>query len=236
MSEKTFLFCSPLALQKPFLRVAEIVTREHGLSGHVLAPEEFRVTTVQHPSGRLSRDDFDASSTPLTVHSLPTRKGDLGRFGFKKRALRSLLRELDPDYVWLHAEFWEGIATQFLWRYRFCRRPRIVAYVATNQLKERPPLVSARWPFLSRTRLAQVFLWPRLDGVCARAGKSTEWARHVRLPRRVPTVVNYLPVLGPGDAAEAGIAFPWEGDGAFTIGFAGLLDTQKGWRVLLAAV
>lgn len=233
---RKFLFCSPLAIEPTFLRVAEIVAREHDLEGHVLAPEEFSGRIVHHPSGKLSRGDFDPSSTPLRVHFLPARKGNLGRFGFQAKAWKALLREIDPDYVWIHAEFWEGIARQFLWRYRFKRRPRIVAYIATNQLEGRAPLLSPKWPFFSRSRLAQAFLWPRLDAVATCATAAMQCARRIGLPQRVPAVTNYLPVLGPEDATEEGAALPWQQDGAFTIGFVGVLGEQKGWKVLLAAL
>ena len=48
--------------------------------------------------------------------------------------------------------------------------------------------------------------------------------------------VNYLPVLGPDDAAAEGVELPWDGNGSLTIGFAGLLSQKKGWKVLLEAV
>lgn len=236
MNEATFLFVSPLALKAEFLRVAELITQQHGLQGHVLAPEEYEVTRVHHLSGRLSRDDFDPSSTPLTVHFLRPRKGNVGRFGLEGHALRALLRGLKPDYVWIHAEFWEGIARQFLWHYRLRRRPRMVAYAATNSTRGPTRLLSARWPFLSRTRLTNMLLWPRLDGVAACAAGSLRCARRMGLPSRVPVLLSYLPVLGPDDAAREGIIPPWQTDGTFTVGFAGLLNEQKGWKVLLSAL
>ncbi|MHC4481203.1 MAG: glycosyltransferase family protein, partial [Planctomycetota bacterium] len=227
------LFCSPLALQRPFMRVAEILARRHDLEGHFLAPEQFSVSTVQHPAGRLAREDFAASTTPLRAHFLPARRGDLARFGFQWRGLKALLRAVDPDFVWIHAEFWEGVARQVLWHYRLAQRPRIVAYVAVNDVEKPRPLASARPPFVSRTRLHQLALWSRLDGVAACATKSLWSARRMGLPDSVPGVANYLPVLGPEDAADRAIPLPWAGEDVFMIGFAGALTEQKGWKVLL---
>jgi glycosyltransferase involved in cell wall biosynthesis len=236
MSQRTLLFCSALALQRPFLRVAEILAREHGLQGHVIAPEEFAVPRVQEPSGTLSRRAFDASSTDLTVHFLAAGRGDVERVGFWPEALTELLATLEPDYVWLHAEFWEGIARQFLWHFRFRRRPRIAAYVAVDHVSEAPPLVGLRWPPVSRDGLMRMLLWRRLDGVCACSRLAQEAARRAGLPRRVPVVVNGLPTLGPEEASREAAPPPWRKDGRFTVGFAGALNGQKGWKVLLRAL
>lgn len=236
MSSKTFIFCSNRALYPPYLRVAEIISRKYELDGHIVAPEKYTDSPVWESSGRFEKTAFKRSSTSLKVHFLPARNGDVGRFGFNWKSLKTLLRRLKPDYIWIHAEFWEGITRQFLWFYRFDKVPNIVAYVAVNHVQERTPLFSKKWPLLSRTRLLQKVLWPRLNGVAACATKSMECARRIGLPESVPVVVNYLPVFGPQDAASEGITLPWLGDNSFTIGFAGLLSEQKGWKVLLKAV
>lgn len=236
MSIRTLVFCSNRALYPPYLRVAEIITRTHQLEGHVIAPEESVDSPVWHPSGKFTKKDFDPGSTPLKVHFLPAGNGDVGRYGFARSSFNAIVRQLKPDYIWIHGEFWESITRQFLWLYRFKMGPRIVAYVAISHVRNATPLFSKRWPFLSRTRLFQKLLWRRLDGVSACATKSMECARRIGLPESVPVVVNYLPVFGSEFAAREGIEVPWDRNKAFVIGFAGLLSEQKGWKVLLRAV
>jgi glycosyltransferase involved in cell wall biosynthesis len=191
---------------------------------------------VHAPCGRLGARVFDPASTPLTVHFLPAQKCNVERFGFEPSDLGSLLKSLDPDYVWIHAEFWDGIAGQLLARCRFHRRPRLVAYAALNHFGGRTPLLRARWPFLSRTRMRQIALWSRLDGVCACAAKSMVCARRMGLPQSVPVSVNFLPVFGPEDASTNSVALPWRDQNMFVVGFAGNLTEQKGWKVLLEAI
>jgi glycosyltransferase involved in cell wall biosynthesis len=236
MAKGTFLFCSSLALYQPLFAVAEIISRNYGVAGHVIAPEDSAVSPVYHPSGRLGRVGFDASGSSLAVHFLPARKGDIERFGFDRQALRLLLKDIQPDYIWIHEEFWQGIAQQFLEYYRLQRTPRIIAYVAVNHIAGPTPLLSARWPFISRTRIRQRLLWPRLNEVVSCATKSMECARRMGLPENIPVTVNYLPIWGPEHATGDAVALPWPREGSFTIAFVGLLSEQKGWKVLLAAM
>ena len=235
MSARRFVFCSEIGLAPPLLRVAEIITRNHGLEGHVIAPDEFSVASVHSRSGRFSHEEFDPSSTFLDVHFLPPRQGNVERWGFARRPFQALLRSLHPDFVWLHSEFWQGIAHQFLWHYRLRARPVIVAYVAINHAGSARPLVSFQKPFFNRTRLKQLYLWPRLHGVAARANITVRCARRIGLPAGVPAVANYLPVFGPDDAAPVGASLPWCRGNGTIVGFAGELTEQKGWKVLLAA-
>ena len=236
MGKRTFLFCSNRALYRPWLRAMEILTRKHDLDGHVVAPIDHEDSPVWESGGKLTRRDFDPTGTPLKVHFLPARNGDVGRYGFDWERLRSVLADIEPAYVYAQAEFWEGIVQQLLIHYRFRRTPRIVAYAATNHIAAATPLFSRKWPFLKRTRLLQKLLWPRLDGACACATMSMECARRMGLPESVPVAVNYLPVFGPEDAASEPIAIPWDKGQAFIIGYAGLLSEQKGWKVLLSAI
>jgi glycosyltransferase involved in cell wall biosynthesis len=215
--------------------VAEIISERCDLEGHVLAPEGIFKGPAPPTFWRCG-PETGTVSTPLTVHRLPAQAGNAERFGFEPRSLRRFLRKLKPDYIWIHEEFWQGMAQQFLWHYRFDAKVRIIAYAAINHAAGPTPLVSARWPFLSRTRLKQWFLWPRLDGVAACATKSMKCARRMGLTETVPITVNYLPVFGPEEAGAESVSLPWSRDGSCIIGFAGLLSQQKGWKVLLAAV
>ncbi len=231
---KTLIFCSTRALYPPYLKAAEILVAQHGLTGHIITPEDHIDSPVWQPSGPISRATFDSKSTPLTVHFLPAKMNNAGRFGFLPSDFSRLLKLLDPDYVWIHEEFWQGIAFQVLWHYRFRRGQRIVACVMINHIKRSLPLFSRG--FLSRTRLKQILLWPRLDGVMACATKTMDCARRMGLPRSVPVHVNFLPVFGPDYAAPDSIPLPWRRNESFIVGFAGLISEQKGWRVLAEAV
>ncbi len=236
MSNGTFLFASSIALYPPLRRSAEIVAREHDLEGHLLAPLEFAVPAIHKEDAVYRATDFDPASTTLRAHFLPARRGDVLRFGFEPRPLRRLLGELDPDYVWVHGEFWQGIAHQFLWHWRLRRQPRIVARGGPNHLHDGVPLLAPRPPFVSRTRLKRMLLWGRLDGVGVASSLSGACARRIGLPGRIPVAVNYLPACGPADAAAEGVELPWPAEESFVVGFAGALTAQKGWPVLLDAV
>jgi glycosyltransferase involved in cell wall biosynthesis len=230
----TFLFCSSYALYPPFLRVAELIARSENLAGNVIA-QEFPHPTFYHHVGRFAVRDSDIPQS-LSFNFLPANRNDVERFGFDANLLSRLLQQLNPKYIWIQGEFWQGIAHQILWYYRFRKYPRIIAYIAANHLRCPTPLISGTWPFISRTRLRQLSLWPRLDGVAACATKSMECARRIGLPETVPITVNYFPVFGPEDAGDEGVTSPWPRNDSFIIGFAGLLTEQKGWKILLEAV
>lgn len=236
MTQKKFLFCSCFALYPPLLRVAEIIARDHNLEGHVIAPKEFVGSPVYNQNGRFSAKKFNVYSTPLKLHFLHEKRDNICHNGFEWTSLRELLRKLKPDYIWLHEEFCGVIAQQVLWYYRFRKSQRLIAYAAINHVPKATPLFKIRWPFFSRSRLKQLLLWPRLNGVAACATKSMECARRLGLPESVPVMVNYLPVIGPEEADGEGLCLPWRRENSFTIGFAGLLSEQKGWKVLLQAV
>jgi glycosyltransferase involved in cell wall biosynthesis len=237
MLSKRFLLISPYAYYPSLLRVVEILTQTYGLEGHVIAPEELEVPKIYHPSGKISGRDFKGAAHQLSFHFLPSVNGNAVHYGFDRKALKKVLRRLKPDYIWVQDEFTHNVAMQILLYYRFNRTPHIISYVAQNHIPGPHPLFYRRWPFVSRTRLKHLILWPRLDGVVACASKSRDCARRMGLPARVPIVVNYLPVLGREEAAPEGATFPWPRDiSSFVIGFAGELTEQKGWKVLLTAV
>jgi len=230
----TLLFCFPRKGPEdpqfgPLLQAAGILARGHHLEVHLLVP------------GGSGWDRYAHGATAgapegIRVHVLPPRKGNVARFGFEGAPLKALLRSVRPDYVWIHAEFWEGAALQFLAHYRFRRPPKIVAYAATNHIPGARRLLSPVPPFLSRARLMQRLLWPRLDGVAARARRAMLCARRMGLPGRVPVTINFLPVAGPHQADGQAVRLPWPRAESFIVGFAGALNEQKGWKVLLRAM
>jgi glycosyltransferase involved in cell wall biosynthesis len=236
MKQRKFLFISAYALYPPLLRVAELLTRNNGLEGYVIAPEKMAISTIYSVSGSLSCLGVKVKNSSLTFHFLSNHRENLVRNGFNRTPLKNLLRQISPDFVWVHDEFHQGIAMQILEYFRSNRQTRIIAYMAINHLTTPIRLFSKRWPFLSRSRLKQLLLWPRLDGVVACATKSADCARRIGLAEQVPVVVNYLPVLGPEAAEGEPLTFPWEPEKSFTIGFVGALTQQKGWKILLKAV
>jgi glycosyltransferase involved in cell wall biosynthesis len=227
------LICSDLALYSPFLRVFSLLCNNYTLDCHVLYPKDLNISPVY--SNSQSTDDV-FSQQNITFYPLSGGSLQVVRYGFNNNELKNLLKKINPDYVWIHVEFTEGVTAQFLWHYRFHRPPHIIAYFAANHLTQPKPVWSAAWPFLSRSRLKQKLLWPRLDGLAVCATPAAECARSIGLPEHVPIVVNYLPVLGPEDAAGHGIDLPWGHRDNVIIGFAGLLTEQKGWKLLLQAV
>ncbi len=237
MANKKFLFISAYALLPPLLRVAEIIAGEYSLDGHVIAPPEMAVSRIYHPTGKLTARGVNQTSAPLQFHFVPAAGGNAEHYGFDQPALTKILSRLNPDYIWVHDEFTHSITLQILRRYRFNRRPRIIAFVAQNHIPGPHPLFSRTFPFISRTRLKYLSLWPRLDGVLACAGKSLECARRMGLPAAVPIAVAYHPTFGAKESAASGAALPWSRNGGhFLVGFAGALTEQKGWKILLQAM
>jgi glycosyltransferase involved in cell wall biosynthesis len=230
---KKLLICSDLALYSPFLRVFSLLCNNYTLDCHVLYPKDLNISPV-YCNSQFTGEVF--SKKNITFYPLLGESLQVVQYGFNKNELKNLLQKINPDYIWIHVEFFEGLIAQFLRHYRFRRPPRIIAYFAANHLTRPTPLWSVAWPFLSRSRLKQKLLWPRLDGLAVCATLTEECARRIGLPKHVPVVVNYLPVLGPEEAADQGIELPWPQDNSFIIGFAGLLTEQKGWKVLLQAL
>jgi glycosyltransferase involved in cell wall biosynthesis len=231
---RKLLICSDLALYDPFLRVFSLLANNFNLDCHVMYPEELQISPVYLNSHLTEKESLQQD---ITFYSLPGNSLHVVQHGFNNFKFKKVLKEIDPDYIWVHVEFTEGLPAQFLRHYLFNSHPRIIAYFAANHLQgPYPPLFSAYWPFISRSRLKQILLWPRLDGLAACATKTRDCARRIGLPEQVPVVVNYLPVFGPEEAAEQGIELPWSKSDSFIIGFAGFLTEQKGWKVLLQAL
>lgn len=229
---KRLLICSDLALYSPFLRVILLLCNNYNLDCHVLYPQEIQISPVYLNA---PGDGNGLSKKYITYYPLSGKSLQVIQRGFNNNELKRYLRKIEPDYIWIHAEFTEGLPAQFLWHYRYNAHPRIIAYFAANHLSRPQPLLSLKWPFFSRNRLKQILLWPRLDGLSVCATQAGECARRLGLPEHVPVMVNYLPVLGPEEAAERGIELPWPQGDSFIIGFAGLLTEQKGWKLLLEA-
>ncbi len=73
----TLMFVSALALDPPFLRVAELIGRRGDIDVHVVAPDEYRVETIYHPSGGLSASTARPAASAVTMHYLPASRSDV---------------------------------------------------------------------------------------------------------------------------------------------------------------
>ncbi len=229
-----FLFTSNRPYHRHWLRPIELLVAEHGLHGHVIMPTEYNDSPVWYKSGKFSCHDFDVKSTSLNVHFIPPRHHNVAQYGFDYAVLKNVLKEINPQYIYIREEFSQGIALQFLWHYRFKRRARVVAHIDYNH-GGRASLFFIAAAFPEQDPAQATVPWPRLDGVTAATALSMACARRIGLPARVPVTVSYIPVLGPEDAVGGGLTLPWQTDNTFVVGFAGLISRQKGWRILLEA-
>jgi glycosyltransferase involved in cell wall biosynthesis len=241
MKNERFLFClgghwNIYPQFPPLLRAADILSRKYGLEGHLLLAEMSSLPDLSQTRGIFSDGRPALAASSLTVHQIATDPNRRNSYRFEPAALKGLLHRLQPSYLYIHTEFWEEPSLQLLRYYRFKKTPRIIAYAAANHISGRRALFTITWPFISRTRLWQLLLWGRLNGVSACATPSLECARRLGLPPQVPVAVSYLPVFGPGEITAAGITLPWSTGEYFILGFAGLLSRQKGWRVLNQAL
>ena len=113
MGEGRFLFCSSIALYKPLLRVAEIITSTHGLKGHVIAPQDFPPASSSRTFWRCESKDVDSTFTSLKVHFLPARKGNVERFGFDQPSLTSFWENSTPTTFGFMTNFGKESPSKF---------------------------------------------------------------------------------------------------------------------------
>ena len=234
-----FCFCGPWSIHPQFprlLRGFEILAQKHQLEGHVLLVDMSSIPELTRTRGIFSDGVQALAASPLTVHQVSVHPDKRRGYRFEPSGLKALLRKAHPSYLYVHGEFWDEPTLQFLRYYRFTREPRIIAYAAAGHITKDKPLFSKPWPFISRSRLWHLALWGRLNGVSACSTAALQCARRLGLPDRVPVKVSYLPVLGPGEITATGVTMPWSSKAGFTLGFAGYLSEQKGWRVLLQAL
>jgi glycosyltransferase involved in cell wall biosynthesis len=241
MNNERFLLCfgGPWIMHPQFprlLRAADILVSKYRLEGHLLLMELSSLPDLSQTRGIISDGRQALGASPLTVHQISAHPDRKRGHRFEPASLKQALRQIRPSCIYIHCEFWEEPTLQLLRYYRLDRHPRIIAYAAVNHITGKRPLFTATRPFISRTRLWQLALWGRLNGVTACAQPSLECARRLGLPSRVPVTVNYLPVLGPKEITAQGVGLPWPAQDGVILGFAGHLCEQKGWRVLFRAL
>lgn len=216
--EQTLVLYSRLAFYPVHWLALEEIVRRHDTNAVVLAagpPAD--LPTVHQAHG--TADPAAPSSLPIEVRHVP-RASRRERLVWIARQLRGIR----PDVIWVQEEPIDPFLLEMLALYRFRDRPRIATAVCEN-IFPRPRHLSER--------TARRLLWPRLDHLMTVALPSLEGIRAAGMPESVPASTLVAGGLEPSGPVEP-MALP--GDDAFTIGFAGRLVDEKGWRVLVEAL
>jgi glycosyltransferase involved in cell wall biosynthesis len=160
----------------------------------------------------------EATSLPIEVRRVPT-----GSRTERLSWIARQLRGIRPDVIWVQEEPIDPFLLEMLALYRFRERPRIVTAVCES-IFPRPRLLAER--------TARRLLWPRLDHLLTVARPSLEGIRAAGMPRSVPASTLVAGGLEPTGEVTP-MALP---SADFTVGFAGRLVEEKGWRVLVRAL
>jgi glycosyltransferase involved in cell wall biosynthesis len=159
----------------------------------------------------------------LSVHVLPIRLPHAGPMNWYLHfypALRTLLRELDPDVIHLWEEPWSVVALQ---AQLLRRRAALVLEVDQNILKRLPP------PF----EQIRKFVLKHTDHVLSRSPDATEVVRARGYVGPVTPIgygvdlATFFPAINPANAAQ---------EGSFRIGYVGRLVEEKGLDDVLDAM
>jgi glycosyltransferase involved in cell wall biosynthesis len=211
------LACSPYVFYEPLWQVLRVVVQAHGIPVVAVGAERVAVPTVYEPSGWL---EARAPEPGLHTVSLPLRDPATAWSGFREPAFSRTLRAFPSRALWIHAEPTSGTAQQILGRLRWRpRRTRIACGLIENI-----------WPAPRRlSGLRQRFYVRRIERLLA---CSQEAAHNFRAAYRVPTMpyeVAFLPICDYASERKPSAA-------GLTLGFAGRICAEKGWRVLIDAM
>ena len=215
---QTLVLYSRLAFYPVHWLALEEIVRRYDVDAVVLAaspPADLPAVHQAHGTA----DPSVASTLPIEVRRVPP--------GSRRERLAWIARQLRgirPDVIWVQEEPIDPFLLEMLALYRFRDRPRIVTAVCEN-IFPRPERVAER--------VARRFLWPRLDHLMTVAQPSLEGIRAAGMPESVPASTLVAGGLEPDRDVEP---IPLPGDAAFTVGFAGRLVEEKGWRVLVEAL
>ena len=213
---QTLVLYSRLAFYPVHWLALEEIVRRYDVHAVVLAaapPAD--LPTVHQAHGTADSE----TSLPIEVRHLPP--------GSRRKRLAWIARQLRgirPDVIWVQEEPIDPFLLEMLALYRLRDRPRIVTAVCEN-IFPRPRRVAER--------TARRLLWPRLDHLMTVAQPSLEGIRAAGMPKSVPASGLVAGGLEPEGVVEP-IALPASQD--FTVGFAGRLVEEKGWRVLAEAL
>ena len=214
--EQTLVLYSRLAFYPVhWLALQEIVRRYDAHAVVLAAAPPADLPTVHQAHGAAD----PVTSLPIEVRRVPP--------GSRRKRLAWIaqqLRGIRPDAVWVQEEPIDPFLLEMLALYRFRARPRIVTAVCEN-IFPRPRRLAER--------TARRLLWPRLDHLMTVAQPSLEGIRAAGMPESVPASGLVAGGLEPEGRVEP-IGLPTSED--FTVGFAGRLVEEKGWRVLVEAL
>jgi glycosyltransferase involved in cell wall biosynthesis len=217
--EQTLVLYSRLAFYPVhWLALEEIVRRYEARAVVLAAAPPADLPTVHQAHG--TADPGSAQELSIEVRHVP-RGSRRERLAWIARQLRAIR----PDMIWVQEEPIDPFLLEMLALYRFASRPRIVTAVCENIFPR---------PHRLAERAARRLLWPRLDHLLTVARPSLEGVRAAGMPLSVPASTLVAGGLEPvGDVAA--MTLPSD-DGAFTVGFAGRLVEEKGWKVLARAL
>jgi glycosyltransferase involved in cell wall biosynthesis len=214
--EQTLVLYSRLAFYPVHWLALEEVVRRYDAHAVVLAaapPAD--LPTVHEAHGKAD----PATSLPIEVRRVP-RGSRRQRLAWIARQLRGIR----PDVIWVQEEPIDPFLLEMLALYRFRDRPRIVTAVCEN-IFPRPRQLAER--------TARRLLWPRLDHLLTVAQPSLDGIRAAGMPESVPASTLVAGGLEPEGKVEP-MALPSSAD--FTVGFAGRIVEEKGWRLLVDAL
>ena len=208
---------SPLAFYPVHWRALLEVVRITEAKATVLAGRPSTLPAVHVAHGVA---DPETEGLPIEVRRMPD-----GSRATRVAWLAREVRALDVDAIWIQAEPIDPFALEILAVHRFRRSPRIVTAVCENIFPR---------PVRLAERTARRILWPRFDHLMTVARPSLEGVRAGGMPASVASSTLVVGGLEP-EAGVTPMAAPVSGPG-FTVGFAGRLVEEKGWRILLEAL
>ncbi len=144
----------------------------------------------------------------------------------RREWMNAQLEEIQPDAIWIQEEPTAPMVSTILRHYRNDSRPRIGVAVCENMFPK--PAVWKRW---KRERI-----WGRIDGLLATAWASVDSIRGAGMPDDVPAQSLVAGAQSPPEKISP-IEFPFQRTSEdFVVGFAGRIEQQKGWQVLIEAI
>ena len=214
-SDELLVLYSRLAFYPIHWRALRRIVARYRAHAVVLAAPEPELSSVHRAHGTAGGSD----------ERIEVRRAPSGRLA-RLRWLRSQLRQLRPDALWLQEEPTDPFVLEALALHLRDARVRIACAVCENVFDPLPGPVGRL-----RTRL-----WSRLDVLLAVASPAVHGIRRAGMPSDVRVAQLVAGALEPPRQVVARDLGLRRADGDFVIGYAGNFTEQKGWRVLFDAV